>query len=166
MIDRQRADSFNRNAALYDAARPGYPDVLYRELLKPGGFVAAWWSNYSRDDAPVFDAIREIYARYHPKPELHDDLRGIQRQRIESIKCELEQAPGLDFFAHREYQIIRTFSAASYIDLLQTFSENAIHPPEQMAGFYERLTALIHDYSDRLEVPVMINLEVARSRIP
>lgn len=263
MIDRQRAESFNRNAALYHAARPGYPDALYRELqqltgvdkestvieigagtgiateqmyrhwhsviyavepgaellalakrrlghipairlvhssfedftapapcdliaaatsfhwvepavkyakiselLKPGGFLAAWWSNYSRDDTPVFDAIREIYAQYHPEPELQDDLRGIQRQRIAAIIGELEQAPGLDFFAHREYQIIRTFSAASYIDLLRTFSENACHPPKQMAGFYDRLTALIHDHGDRLEVPVMFNLEVARLRKP
>ncbi len=261
-IDRQRAESFNRNAALYDAYRTGYPDDLYIELqhltgvdensvvveigagsgiateqmyghwhatiyalepgaallaqakkrlghipaihlvhtsfeayatavpcdliaaatsfhwvepsvkfarvcklLKPGGFLAAWWSNFSRTNAPVFDAIREIYAQFHPQPELHDDLRGIQGQRIAARRSEFEQAPGLSLHAHREFHSTRSFTAEAYVGLLRTFSSNACLPEERMAPFYEHIAALIRDQGNRLKVPVMVNLEVARKEV-
>jgi len=261
-IDRQRAESFNRNAALYDAHRPGYPDDLYLELqqltgvnensvvieigagsgiateqmyhhwhatiyalepgaallaqaqkrvghipaihlvhssfeeyttavpcdliaaatsfhwvepavkfarigklLKPGGFLAAWWSNFSRNDTPVFDAIRAIYAQYHPEPELNDDLRGLQGQRVAERRSEFERAPGLSFHAHREFHCTRSFTADAYIGLLRTFSTNACHPEEHMALFYERIAALIHAQGNRLDVPFMVNLELARKDV-
>ena len=262
MIDRQRAESFNRIAALYDTARPGYPDELYvelqrltgvgeksvvieigagsgiateqmyhhwhstiyalepgaallavaekrlghiaaihlihssfeeynaparcdlitaassfhwvepevkfsrvGELLREGGFVAAWWSIYSRNDKPVFDDIREIYARYHPRPQLQDEFRGIQRQKIAERRSEFEEAPGFSFHAHREFHFTRSFTAEAYVGLLRTFSDNACHPEERIAPFYDRVGACIHDNRDLLEVPIMVNLEVARKNL-
>ncbi|GEM_PF-1696342 len=41
-------------------------------------------------------------------------------------------------------------------------SDNACRPEERIAPFYDHVAACIHDHHDLIEVPIMVNLEVAR----
>jgi SAM-dependent methyltransferase len=132
--------------------------------LRPGGILAVFWNNYSRSDAPVFDAIAEAYMEHHPAPGTERDIRSLQMRQIEARR-EQAQASGLFTLIHTDLVTTeRRYSAQEYVGLLKTFSSNAVQPAGALEAFYERIHAIICDNGGTILLPVLTDFIIARKR--
>jgi trans-aconitate methyltransferase len=141
------------------------PELRYTKtarLLNDDGILALFWNNYSRSDDEIFDNIQDVYATYHPDVDEGVDIRELQREKIAARAAELENAVEFTQRFHGEYRYVKPFTAEEYIQLLQTFSPNAIKPAGELTMFYQQMKALILENGNELLLPILVNLEVGR----
>jgi SAM-dependent methyltransferase len=115
------------------------PTIRYRrarELLRPDGHLAFWGATHVFPDGgdPFFREIQQVYDEIgeglpgdviQPRPgELPDD-----RADIEASGC-------FDDVQVRQYDWEISYDAASYIDLLETFSGHIAMAPDRRARLY------------------------------
>lgn len=132
--------------------------------LRPGGILAVFWNNYSRSDAPVFDAIAEAYLDLHPSPGTERDIRAMQARQIDTRR---EQAESSEWFAVKHTDLLTTerrYSADEYLALLRTFSTNAVQAPGSLDAFYERIHAIVCANGGSILLPVLTDLIIAEKR--
>jgi SAM-dependent methyltransferase len=132
------------------------------EILKDNGALILFWNNYSRDDDPIFDGIQEVYKKFYPIKTWSNDVRIIQRKSIEDRKIELKRTGLFTLSHHEEFTTYHRFTAATYVKLLKTFSKNAKQPESSMIPFYENMEELILGNGDSLDLPVLVDLSIAR----
>jgi trans-aconitate methyltransferase len=254
---RQRAKTFNANAAIYDGVRPGYPDQLYQDLqtvanisettaileigagngiathemaacwkaeitavepgaellaiaqercrqhprvhfvhstfeeftaeerfdlivvatafhwldpalkftktakfLKDNGILAVFWNNYSRDDSPVFDEFQTAYERFHPTLSGVRDIKPFMRQKIQKRLDEMQSTPLFRMIAHKEYNVTIPLTTNGYLNLLKTFSDNAVLPPKEIAPFYQEIERILGLHGHAINLPILTDLTV------
>jgi len=132
------------------------PEVRYAKAaaaLRPGGGFA-WINNETADlDPDLRSGLDRAYARWFPKSGRQESKRSDDkvRERIEEIQASGSFEPAdVDMFRWSA-----TYSARSYVALLDTYSDHAVQPADVRAGLYGEISQLIEEYGGELEIPYL-----------
>lgn len=135
-----------------------YPRVL--SLLKPGG-VFARFANHpwpALKEPAMYDAIQDIYAKFRGS-------RGTQKPFAEAEASRIAALAGKYGFDACEYHLfhrVRVFTAAEYMELLNTYSDHIAMPAEVKIAFENELTNVINAYGGRVNVYDTVDIELAK----
>jgi SAM-dependent methyltransferase len=145
------------------------PEVRYRkaaEALRPGGTLALFWNRVRWRGEPWRDDLEDLYRRLVPdlyarrpgfpgltsRPEYGDrvgEMRGTGLFRDET---------------ERTYPWPATFTADSFIDLLQSQSDHRLLAEDARAELFGAVREIIASYGGEIEVPHMTLLVLGRLR--
>jgi len=141
----------------------GYPKVL--RLLKPGGTFARFANHPFRGkDAPelnaAIDALYETYyAPYHGtsgKPAR--EYTQAQAQQ----RADVAARYGFTDIACALFYRTRTFTAATYLALLGTYSDHIALPEAVRAEFFQRIAEVIEAHGGEIHIHDTLDLQLAR----
>jgi SAM-dependent methyltransferase len=131
-------------------------------ILRPGGSLAivhTRWGEAQEDD-PFFTASQTCYSRWHPN---YDPT--FQQTRPEDVArpCIDLAIPVFAHVAHRRYTCAREYSAATYCELLGTFSDVLTLEERRRNGFLACISSLIDSqFGGRIVRHDLYDLCVAR----
>ena len=112
------------------------------EILRPGGSLAIVQTRWgvAQGDDPFFAASQTCYSHWDPN---HDS--SFRQTRPEDVPhpCLGLTAPEFGNIVHRRYLCTREHSAASYCDLLGTFSDVLALESARRGGFLDCISNLI-----------------------
>jgi SAM-dependent methyltransferase len=116
--------------------------------LRPGGGVALMW-NWERDDpTDVHDAFGAVYQSLAPTL-----VQEPLKRRIEdSMRDELDAAPGFGPVTVHAYPWERAFTAAEYVDLLGTHSDHRMLPAGDRDRLHEAIAAVIDGWGGGITI--------------
>jgi len=135
-----------------------YPKCL--RLLKTGGTLALFWNHPapSTPGAPLFDDIQKIYRKYWhidlPPATFTEQDTVIKRQALERY--------GLREIETHVYHGARTFTAETYVCLLNTYSDHRAKPPEVKEPFEKEMLEVIRSYGNTLTLHDTIDLYLGK----
>lgn len=142
----------------------GYPKLAW--ALKPGGSIALWWNVQVRTgDGGFFTAVQPLYDRETPgsrrgsfvlpRPE---DLTFPHKEKID----------GSGLFGEvtiRTYRWDLDYTAATYVDVLSTYSDHLAMEPAARERLFRGITDLIDgEYGGRITKEHVAVLYVARRK--
>lgn len=117
------------------------------ELLKPGGALALFWHRPCMTDVSrrYIDALQGVYRRFVPQMARDFALPPAPA----AVRTEYDQLiRESGFFGElevRKHYGLAEYSAASYIDLLRTFSDHIALPAATQGQLFKEVAALISD---------------------
>jgi ubiquinone/menaquinone biosynthesis C-methylase UbiE len=131
-------------------------------ILRPGGSLAIVQTRWgvAQGDDPFFAASQTCYSRWAPN---HDPT--FRQTWPEDIRppCDDLANPELGHVVHRRYLCAREYSAATYCDLLGTFSDVLAFEEGCRAGFLACMSSLIDSqFGGRIVRHVLYDLCIAR----
>ena len=135
------------------------PNVRCRkahELLRPGGWLALWWNGTAVTDEPGRQAIDAVYERLAPEI--------VHRGRVGHPVPVFEPMPeGASFGTpvERSYPWSKTYTAATWCDLMRTSSDHRMLPEERRERLLEALTDAIQSNGGTYEHPSVCGLWAA-----
>jgi SAM-dependent methyltransferase len=117
------------------------PEVRWikaHDLLRPGGWLALWWNRPDEDPSSIATAMDDVYGRLAP------DLptRGIGTKGAPDL-----MPPGASFDQSecRAFRWTHDYTAAAWVELLQTQSDHRMLPPEQLRDLGGAIARAIND---------------------
>ncbi|HSH79082.1 MAG TPA: class I SAM-dependent methyltransferase [Herpetosiphonaceae bacterium] len=141
----------------------GFPKAA--QVLKPRGTLAIFGSQHVKIDGDrgFFDAVQEVYRR--EAPELPTDFRLPNPEEIEDSAKTIAASGFFEVVAARRYVGSLTYDAASYIRVLETYSDHRSLPPQQRERLYRGLVQMIDTQAGgRITKGYLTTLAVARRR--
>jgi len=110
---------YSATAFHWIAPEVGYPKIL--DLLKSGGALALFWNHAWPVQNDMYFAMQEVYAKYRPTSNatIHKLSEENCLKTVETIK-----SYGFVDVEYKLYQQTRSFNAADYISLLNTYSDH------------------------------------------
>lgn len=141
------------------------PAIKYKKsfhLLNDNGALILFWNSYLAEDKQVFKDIQEIYAHFHPKGS-KNDIRNIQKEKIQARKREIETSGYFHLVHHKCFTHTLVYSTARFIQLLQSFSDNAL-PPESIRPFYSKIRDFVNALGGEIAIAVTTSLHIAEKR--
>lgn len=139
--------------------------VLLRRALRPGGFVALWWTVFgdsTRDD-PFREAVAPLTRELPRSPSQTDERRPDFALDGEARVAALGRAGFEEAVAHR-FPWTSTWDTEGIRGLFGTFSPIlALEPTEREALLHAIAEVAETDFGGRVEKPVVTLLYVARS---
>jgi len=142
---------------------PAVRYVRAREVLRPGGALAAFWNIPDWEHAELRDELRAAYRRsgegdgtgdpFHPSAQPgHDDWPG-----------EIEAAPGFEAAEVRYYRWRSMYSTQQYVDLLGTQSANLVMEDAQRERLLSDVAGVIEAGGGTFGLPYVTQLCLARA---
>lgn len=122
------------------------PAVRYHKVaaaLKPGGALALCWNKHvqSPNSRGFFEATKPFYLRAFPSDQWEDLLYAHQLPPTERL--EIEQSGLFGPVAVREYTWEQEYTAQSYIDVLNTYSNHRDLPDAAREQLFHDVAELI-----------------------
>jgi SAM-dependent methyltransferase len=122
------------------------PAISYQktaQALKPSGAIALFWHRHVQSKASqgFFEEVEQIYRREVPEQEEKYDPLLWPHEVSEPVKAEMEQTGLFRDVAVRQYHWDVTYDTASYLRLLDTYSNHRILESH-------RHDRLFHDIAD------------------
>jgi trans-aconitate methyltransferase len=115
---RQRAQTFDTNAAIYDDVRPGYPDQLYRDIQEYAGITEA--THILEIGAGNGIATHEMACHWNADItalEPGADLLAIARQRCRQFpRVQFVQSTFEEYDASEQFDVITSATAFHWVD--------------------------------------------------
>lgn len=130
------------------------------QMLNDDGLLFLFWNNYSLKNEQVFQQIQNIYQTFHPSGKGNKDIRILQKDKIQSRRQEVEESKYFNLLSHDVIIHFLIYSADMYVNLLKTFSPNAL-PKKEIAPFYKNIKEYILSNGDEIELEIVVNLEIA-----
>jgi SAM-dependent methyltransferase len=146
------------------------PAVRYTQAahaLKPGGAIALFWSHHVRGatDTGFFDAVQLIYERETPELTEQDSRLLTAAEFGAPEKAAIEQSGLFGEVAVRGYEWEVTYTATTYIDVLNTYSGHRLLPDARRARLFHAIAELIDtQYGGHITKGYLTNLYVAPRR--
>jgi trans-aconitate methyltransferase len=131
-------------------------------ILRPGGSMAIVQTRWgvAQGHDPFFAASQTCYSKWDPN---HDPTFRQKRPEDVAHPCVELTAPRFEDVVHRRYLCEREHSAATYCDLLRTFSDVLALDEERRVGFLDCMSSLIdRQFGGRIVRHDMYDLCVAR----
>lgn len=151
------------SATAFHWIRPevGFPKL--RALLKPGAAVALFWNHpyVNRQDEPAHQAMRQVYARYSPKPEA--DLKEFGEADCGRYQ-QLLAWYGFADISVALYRRTRQLSADDYIGLMNTYSDHLSMPGPLRLAMEKDMRAAIEGAGGTL--PIYDTMDLYLARVP
>lgn len=167
-IDEARRLSFDAGAALYDAVRPSYPDVLADDLLATAGRRVLEIGAGTGKATVVFARRGASIVAIEPGPSLAAVLRRnvagddpVEHARREVV-AEIDASQRFGAVETRVYSWTTSYPTARYLDLLDTYSDHAVLVAEPRARLYEAIASAIEVRGGVLDVTYVSMAFVAR----
>lgn len=145
------------------------PAVRYRKiarLLKPGGAVAAFWSEHvhTDEDRGFFPEVQGVYERVAPEIV---DAPGARPPRPEDVPApEVERIEATGLYGPvtvRRYPFEVAYDSESYIRLLSTYSGHRGLAPDTRGRLLRGIAGLIDEkYGGRITKGYLVTLYLAR----
>jgi len=131
-------------------------------ILRPGGSLAivhTHWGEGQSDD-PFFTASQACYSRWHPNYD--PTFQQTSPEDVERPCIDLA-IPEFAHVAHRHYTCAREYSAATYCELLGTFSDVLVLEERRRTGFLACMSSLIDSqFGGRIVRHDLYDLRIAR----
>jgi SAM-dependent methyltransferase len=138
-----------------------YPKIV--QALSPGGAIALFWNIHVHSDKSLgfFEAVQELYRQL--APELVKDDKPLPRENEVPIKAsEIEQTGLVDKVMYRSYRWDASYDSATYINLLNTYSDHLNLNSTTRARFFNAITDLIDTkFNGRITKGYLTTLYVA-----
>lgn len=170
---------FDEAAELYDRARPGYPAALFDDLaevtplrpgsrvdkvadaLRPGGSLATVTTHHvAGGDESFFADVQTCYVRWDPDTPTTLTLRSATD--IPSSHYGLDQSDRFGPAVLRRYEWDRSYTTASYLELLLTYSGHRALDPKAQRNLLGCIAHLIDtDYGGQITKRYLTELRVA-----
>ena len=145
------------------------PEVRYRkaaEALCPGGTLALFWNRVRWRGEPWRDDLEDLYRRL--APDLYarrPAFPGLTPRPEDGHRVGEMRGTGLfRDEAERTYPWPATFTADSFIDLLQSQSDHRLLAEDSRAELFGAIREIIASYGGEIEVPHMTLLVLGRLR--
>jgi SAM-dependent methyltransferase len=121
------------------------PEVGYLKaasLLKNGGALAVFSNKHPRPYTGFHTEVQAIYDQFssHFKSTAH---RPTTDEELQAAAAYIQSTRLFASVTTRTYPWMRTYTAAEYIQLLNTYSDHLALPVEERARLYQEITALI-----------------------
>lgn len=134
--------------------------VKAHQVLEPGGCLALLWNTPVGGDAEDLDlehAIEDVYRREAPEWDLRvpGDV-GVDRL------AEIAASGLFTDLSHESYPWATTYSADSYLGLLQTQSDHRLLDPPVLERLLEGLAAVLASHGNQLRQGYRASLYLAR----
>ncbi|WP_422661281.1 class I SAM-dependent methyltransferase [Paenibacillus sp. EC2-1] len=130
------------------------------DLLKSGGVLALFWNHpfVNRIDDPLHQEIRKIYNKYRPsnRPIIEFDIKDCT-----TIMDDLQQNGFRHSLSKLFYQT-RTFTAESYVALLNSYSDHRALPKQVKDGLEKEISSAINCLGGSLKVYDTMDLYLAQ----
>lgn len=144
------------------------PAVRYHKVaaaLKPGGALALCWNKHVQSPASrgFFEATKPIYNQAFPE-DAWEDLQEAH-ELLPTERLDLEQSGLFGPVAVREYMWEQEYTARSYVDVLNTYSNHRDLPEDARQRLFDGVADLINTgYGGRITKGYMTLLLVAQVR--
>ena len=117
-------------------------------LLKQGGFLAPFWNVhvFTPESGGFFEEVQEVYLKV--TPEQAKTYKGLPHDLGKPRHQELGGMPASGLFTKpelRSYPWTASYSAAEYLDLLNTYSDHRSLPEDTRAQLFESIANLIEE---------------------
>jgi SAM-dependent methyltransferase len=142
------------------------PDVRLSksaQALRCGGVLAIFGNAPDVSSAGAYDAVQTAYRTYAPSLVSRDAARHFYRSASSPMLAELEASSDFADLHHESFRWQRPLSSASYCELLATYSDHAVLPPEQRSVLLEAVTRAIDDHGGTITVEYHTGLFLARA---
>jgi SAM-dependent methyltransferase len=130
------------------------------DLLNNNGLLVLFWNNYGIENSEMENEIQKIYTKYGKG--IKDGKSSYEKQikKIESRKIEIEKSNLFNIIEHKIIKNIKEYTMDNYIKLLKTFSDHS----EIEDGFFEEIKETIKKHGNKIEVRILVNLEIASKK--
>jgi SAM-dependent methyltransferase len=132
------------------------------DVLGPGGSLAIVLTHHvAREQDAFFDNVQECFERWDPA--YAPDYRAPRPEEVPIDTEEIEASGRFDRPVVRRYEWEVAYSAATFIDLISTYSANLVLDPEVRQGLFTCTKDLIDTrFGGRITKPYLTELQVAR----
>lgn len=132
--------------------------------LRPGGFLGVWDTHHvAGGTGQFFVDAQECYERWMPGTE--PGIRLEPAAEIEPKTYGLERHPAFDAPLILNYTVEIAYTAATYLDVLRTYSGHIALEPENAEGLYRCIRELIDGkYDSHIEKAYLFQLVLARRK--
>ena len=141
------------------------PNIKFRKssnLLSKSGILVIYWNCYSLENRTLNDKIQFTYLKHFPNRVYSSSVYDIQEEKIICRQREIEDCKIFRMVESTRYMITIVFTVDKYIDLLRTFSENAVLDKSISEPFYEDISNCLRRFSEPIRVNILTNVEISR----
>ncbi len=143
-----------------------YPKLAL--VLRPQGAVALCWNEHiaSTVDGGFFDRVQEVYRQH--APEFTEDWTGLPTaDELPDRSAALADTGLFGDFTVRQYPWVAHYDAASYVDLLNTYSDHRALPADRRQRLFEDIARMIDgEFGGQIAKQYLTALYVAHRRSP
>jgi hypothetical protein len=134
---------------------------------RPGGAIALFWNIHVHSDKSLgfFEAVQKLYRQI--APELIKDDKPLPHENEVLIKTsEIEQTGLFDKVIYRSYRWDTSYNSATYINLLNTYSDHLNLNSITRTHFFNAITNLIDTkFSGQITKGYLTTLYVAHKLV-
>ena len=130
------------------------------DMLKDDGLLIVFWNNYGIENKEMENEIQKVYTKYGKGIKDEKSTYEKQIEKIESRKMEIEESNLFEIMDHKIIKDIKEYTMENYMKLLKTFSDHL----EMKDGFFEEMKEIIKNHGNKIEVRILINLEIAKKK--
>lgn len=144
---------------------PGVRFSKTAAALRPNGVLAVFGNKPAHEKLPVYREIESAYAECAPSLAEEVPANDACTAGGHSIAREFAAASQFGELRQRSYAWRTEYSAADYVDLMQTQSNHRLLPASEREALLERIHAAIEDAGGSLPVPYVAHLIMARRAV-
>lgn len=132
--------------------------VKSASLLRPGGVLALLRNEKARLDAELRAELDRAYAEHFPESSPYRPTRDV----LAEITAEIDQSGCFGPVEVRTCTWNAEYTSATYVQLLETYSDHAVLDPARSRGLYRDIAAAIDRRGGRVDIPYVAALHLAR----
>jgi SAM-dependent methyltransferase len=132
------------------------------QLLENDGILVLYWNSYSLADHDLNRLVQEVYKEHFPDRDYSKSIYEIQEDKIRNRQNEVSASDLFHSVQSKRFLSTSSLSIEKYIDLLRTFSENAILDKSVSGRFYKDMESCLTKNASLIDVAVLTNVEIAR----
>lgn len=130
-------------------------------LLKNDGLLILFWNNYNFENNEIGNKIEKIYEKYGKGFSDKKSNYEKQMEKIENRRKEINESNYFKVIEHKILYNILEYTTTEYIQLLKTFSDHS----ELGYDFWLEMEQIIKENGNKINVKIIINLEIAKKDI-
>lgn len=141
-----------------------YPKLA--RVLRPHGAVALFWNRHIAGvvDGGFFDRVQPVYRKH--APELYGTGKGLPTaDELPDESATLAASSLFEDFTVRRYPWVARYDAASYVNLLETYSEHHALPLGRRQRLYDEIASIVEgEFGGQIAKQYLAVLYVAHRR--
>ena len=140
-------------------------DLRYKlpwTLLKDGKYLATFGHAKGDLDSEIRAKIDSIYNKYNPTSFDGAEYSKLRDQNSKDSLNEIKNSGFYESVEQKQYNWKTSYSSEEYINLIDTYSENRTLEDNSKKLLYSEFKDLIVSLGDKIEVPYITTLRLAR----
>jgi trans-aconitate methyltransferase len=146
------------SAQAFHWVAPGVRYVKAASLLRPGGALALLRNEKAWLDADLRAELDRAYAEHFPGSSPYRPVRDV----LAEVTAEIDKSGCFGPVEMRTCTWNAEYTSATYVQLLETYSDHAVLDPARSSGLYRAIAAAIDRRGGRISIPYVTALHLAR----